>query len=501
MINYNNLTKEQLTKIIKDLQRQQKYGLIYEKQEEAIVKKCKDHMPILKSIPGRDVNNGEVNHLLVEGDNFASLLALMPVYKGKINCIYIDPNYNTGSKDFVYNDSFVDSEDAFRHSKWLGFMEPRLKLARELLSESGVIFVSIDDNEQANLKLLLDNVFGENNFISNLIWKKKHNGAYDSKFIDNVHEYILLYGKNLNNVKLNKIPTDTKLDTMYKYSDNFVKKRGKYKRVLLHTSSHGYGKTLDFQIKCPDGSVMFPGWNNKTGNGVFRWIWGQEKVNWAIKNDFIDIVEVKGKWNVYYKQYEFVNSENKKIIRGLPIQSIINDVYNNTSAQELKDIFDGNKIFNYAKPSKLLKKLFIIGSNKNSIILDFFAGSGTTGQAVLELNKEDGGKRKFILITNNENSICEKITYERCKRVINGYTTPKGKVVPPTGGNLHYFKTDFIKANQDPAQMRANLKEHIVPLVCIANDTYNNIKTTKGYEVYSNDNLTVAILTRNVPRY
>lgn len=479
MTNYDNLTNDQLIKIIKDLQRQQKYGLIFEKQEENIIKKCKTHIPILKSVSGRNVNSGGVNHLLIEGDNYVSLLALMPAYKSKINVIYIDPPYNTGNKDFVYNDKFIDKENSFRHSLWLSFMEPRLELARELLSEDGVIFISIDDNEQAQLKLLCDEIFGESNFVSCLSWNKKRGGGKTMHGVADWHEYIIMYVKN--HSIMPKFFSERKAGTS---AYNLKDENGKYKlREFEKAGNAEQDRPLcKYPLKAPDGTKVLPQkqW----------WRWG--KKTFEQKSNLIIWKQVKKNWKPYTKEYFTVDITTPSIIEGF---------FNKNATQEIKDLLGETISFSGPKPVGLLKYLTNMTRNKNSIILDFFAGSGTTGQAVLELNKEDGGKRKFILITNNENQICEKITYERCKKVINGYTTSKGKVIPPTGGNLHYFKTDFIKANQDPAQMRANLKEHIIPLVCIANDTYNNIKTTKGYEVYSNDNLTVAILTRNAPRY
>lgn len=423
--------------------------LNFTKTKENCIELMKEEIPFLSENFEKEisVSDNKSSNILIEGENYHALNILRYTHFNKINSIYIDPPYNTGNRDFVYNDKFVDEDDKFGHSKWLSFMENRLKIARELLTDNGSIFISIDDNEQAYLKILCDQIFGEDNFISHLIWKKKNGVANDSKFVDTQHEYILIYAKNKQHCIFNKIPQDIKADDSYNLEDEFINIRGKYKLDKLDRGSIQYSLSMDYGIEAPDGTFVFPGGHHKSGNGEWSWKWSKDKLFWGIKNNFI-VIKQKNKnspWAVYKKQYQFVDNENNSIKRGQPLSSIINGVSNKTSNSEIKNIFNGKNLFDYSKPIDLIKKIVFISTNKNSIILDFFAGSGTTGQAVAELNKEDGGARQFILVTNNDKSdklpggICEEVTYQRLKKTIGSE-------------NLKYFKVDYFKKETNPSE-------------------------------------------------
>jgi adenine-specific DNA-methyltransferase len=392
---------------------------------------------------------GEAENKIINADNLLALKSLLPQYEGRIKCIYIDPPYNTGNEGWVYNDNVNDpkfkkwlkavvgkeGEDLTRHDKWLCMMYPRLKLLHKLLANDGAIFISIDDNEQANLKLMMDEIFGAGNFVSNIIWQKK-TGASDAIAIANITEYIYCYVKNNNFIssvfEKNKASYDLK---RYKYSDENVQERGPYYIDNLDRGGLQYSDSLNFGIECPDGTITFPNGRKEFINDGWIWKWSKTKIEWAIKKGFIEFRNSKSKesgWSVWYKNYLLVDNKNNQIERAAPIKNLINDVLNANAASEIKSLFEST-VFKYSKPSNLITRLLgFIKYDKNSIILDSFAGSGTTAHAVLNLNKQDGGNRKFILVEMED--YAESITAERVKRVINGYNDKEG-----TGGGFIYY--------------------------------------------------------------
>lgn len=399
---------------------------------------------------------------IIHGDNLEALKSLLPEYEGKIKCIYIDPPYNTGNEGWVYNDNVNDpkikkwlgqvvgkeSEDLSRHDKWLCMMYPRLKLLHKLLANDGAIFISIDDNEQANLKLICDEIYGAGNFVNNIIWQKK-TGASDAKTIANVIEYVLIYSKN-NNVIFNKNKESYDLKR-YKYKDEFFEQRGPYYIDNLDRGGLQYSDSLNFKIKCPDGTFTYPNGRKEYFNDGWIWKWGKEKIKWALQNNFLEFRKSKNKksgWAVCYKNYLKVDNTNITIERAAPKKNLITDVLNANAASDLKNLFDNKNVFNYSKPVNLIYNILnFIKYEKNSIILDSFAGSGTTAHAVLNLNKQDGGNRKFILVEMED--YAESITAERVKRVISGYGEGN-KAVEGTGGDFSYYelgKPLFLEEN------------------------------------------------------
>ena len=477
----DGLTNDEKSALIELLRKQKKYGLVWEDKPEDVEERLREELPVLIEDTGKAIVSEDAdapNHILIEGDNLEALTALAYTHEGKIDVIYIDPPYNTGNKDFVYNDQFVDKEDSYRHSKWLSFISKRLRIAKRLLSDKGVIFISIDDNEQAQLKLLCDEVFGGNNFIANLIWQKK-TGAADANGIATITEYILVYCLTPLNAKnifsYNRQAFDIK---RYRFTDEFENIRGPFYYDSLDRGSIQYSDGLNYGIEAPDGSMIFPNGRNTFANDGWTWKWSKEKVEWGIKNKFIEIVPTSKKkngWAVKYKIYLNVDNEGNIIQKSVPYKNLISGILNADAANDIKNIFN-SKVFSYAKPMELIKFFInLIASNKGTI-LDFFAGSGTTLHATMLLNAEDGGKRKCILVTNNENNICEEVTYERNRRVIQGYTTPKGEEVSGLSGNtLRYYKTDFISRDRTPRNMRA-LVAASTDLLCIKNDIYKEAK-------------------------
>jgi adenine-specific DNA-methyltransferase len=382
-----------------------------------------EEVPELHFQPEKDNGN-----LIIEGDNLIALKALLPEYAGKVKCIYIDPPYNTGNEGWVYNDKVnsplinnwlgktVGADDLTRHDKWLCMMTPRLKMLRDLLSDDGAIYISIEDNEVANLKLLMDEIFGVENFISIIPWKGKGGGA-DNKFLMIAHEYILLYGKFKESFIIGE---EEKENESFPKLDKL--KNQNYKTQLLRkwgaNSRREDRPNLYYPIISPDGKEFYPILPN--GNDGC-WRWSQIRMNNAIENGLVEFLKNDDKWVAYEKIYKPIDGLNTK-----KYSTWFDNVSNNAEGSKLlKNIFD-EKVFDFPKPVELLKTLMKISKLEDEdIILDSFAGSGTTMHAVNELNKEDGGNRKCILVQMKEDSetqpdknICQNITRERNKLAI-----------------------------------------------------------------------------------
>lgn len=459
------LTNDERSNLIGLLRQHKKYGLVWEDKPEDVEERLREELPVLrevkeKAIIGTPPNGGDrgglPNHILIEGDNLEALTALSYTHEGKIDVIYIDPPYNTGNKDFVYNDSFVDTEDSYRHSKWLSFMSKRLKIAKKLLSDKGVIFISIDDNEQANLKLLCDEVFGGRQEVAHLIWQKRKGGGNDSVYVGTDHEYILVYKKRLEaNESKWRIPYDKEYLKRYKFED----KKGRYYYDTL--SRPGLNNPIIYDVICPDGSII--------KNGT--WQISKDTFEEGIKTGEVDFV--KSKSGGYTVMRKVRVPEEGKVFR-----SIITNVSNKDAADDMERVLGNKKAFSNPKPQILIHQLLSLPFTSNEyVVLDFFAGSGTTLHATMQLNAEDGGHRQCILVTNNENNICEEVTYERNKRVIQGYTTPKGvKVEGLKQNTLRYYKTDFIPRERTQKNMRA-LVVAATDLLCIKEDLYEEQQT------------------------
>ena len=459
-----DLTNEEKASLVELLRSQKKYGLVWEDKPEEIETRLVDELPVLTEVPERAIVSDSPdapNHILIEGDNLEALTALAYTHEGKIDVIYIDPPYNTGNKDFVYNDSFVDREDGYRHSKWLSFMNKRLQIAKSLLSSGGVIFISIDDNEQAQLKLLCDETLGNNNFLGMITRATGTTTGQDTGSLGKACDYILVYSKQ-DNYKIGGIPLSEKDLSRYSLKD----KKGNFSILQLRRTGGEDRRedrpTMFFPIQAPDGSDVYP--YGPTGYES-RWRVGPQKVLQMLKDDLLYFKKDKnGNWKVYYKFY----SDNKT----KRPSNLWTEVDGNKKAQiELKNVVPDVK-FETPKPLDLILKILQITSSKKSTVLDFFAGSGTTLHATMQLNAEDGGHRKCILVTNNENGICENVTYERNKRVIQGYATPKGEDIEGLhNNNLRYYRTNFLSRDKSVKNMR-QLVRLATDMLCIKNDVY-----------------------------
>jgi adenine-specific DNA-methyltransferase len=389
---------------------------------------------VLSEVKSKQIksSNNTPSHILIEGDNYHTLSILTQTHTKKIDLIYIDPPYNTGKEnDFMYSDKY-------NHSAWLSFMEKRLTLAYTLLKQTGAIFISIDDNEMAQLKILCNSIFGEENFVAQFIRKNKRGSGNDSSHIAIEFDYMLCYAKNKKKLRFSKEVVDVSSDIRYKLVDAHLSRRGKYLlRDLEYKGS--YSTRLDCPITVPDGSIIYAG----TAIGKpHTWRWSKEKLAWGIANDFIVFKKSKNKWKVYFKQYQFVDNEDNHIVRSLPHKAII-EYLNSDGSRELNRILPSSK-FRFPKPVGLILFCINLFSDTSITVLDFFAGSGTTGHAVLAANNKDGGTRQFILCTNNENKICTTVTYPRLKKIIKGYLF-NGSKIKGLGGHLRYFKVKFEK--------------------------------------------------------
>lgn len=518
---------EEVLKLKKEIERlkkaikKQRYGLVWMDVPEAFEDDIENKLPILKEVPELAIknNDGKPTHILIEGDNYHALTCLNYTHKGKIDVIYIDPPYNTGSDGFRYKDkrildkypdgTEVPKDHPFRHGYWLSFMQKRLELAKDILKDSGVIFISIDHNEFAQLKLLCDEIFGNENFVSVISRLMKSGGNKGDYFSPNI-EYILVYAKDLNNLKEFRISLeDEYIEKIYSRIEKTGNKKGeKYREMGLYQAGLDIRPNQRYWIKCPDGSFVIPPGRSmpKTikqsesikpllNDGVWRWIYKRyleeyKKGNIVFKktktSSLVGQDEKKSQWNIYTKIWLSDRVEFGRV----PV-NYIGDFENRKSSQELKNL---DIDFQFAKPTGLIKYLIKITNNDNKItVLDFFAGSGTTGHAIADLNLSDNGSRQFILVSNNDevvngkkHKIITDICYPRIKRVLNGFKKQKA-----LGGSMKYYKTAFIGKNnilnasdQDKIELAHNAGE----LLAIAENTLELVKQNKFYQLFEDGN-------------
>ena len=488
-----DISSEEKAYLIELVNTKKKYGLVWEEKPEDVEEQLRSMLPVFKEVKERAIiseDKDAPNHILIEGDNLHALTALSYTHEGKIDVIYIDPPYNTGNKDFIYNDAYVDKEDTYRHSKWLSFMDKRLRLAKKLLSEKGVIFISIDDNELSQLKLLCDEVFGENNLVAIVPAIMNLKGNHDKYGFSDTHEYFLVYTKikenrifgqfEVDEVELNEEWNEDeygywkKADTLRRTGQDAAReKRPKgWFPIFITTNNEIYVTENDEPLNTDDFKLLPI---NDNGDEL-SWTWQKSK----IINENYNLLVTRarnGGPNIYKKQRpQLGDLPTKK-----PKSFFYKPEYStSTSTTHLKNIL-GVKKFDAPKPLKFLIDLIVISNSKNSTILDFFAGSGTTLHATMALNAEDGGNRQCILVTNNENKIAEEVTYERNKRVIQGYTNVKGEQVEGlVNNNLRYFQADFVPSERTEINRRL-LTARSTELLCIKEDCFLDV--TKDYNI------------------
>ena len=516
------LTDDERAALLGLLRENKTYGLVWEDKPEEVEDRLRNELPVLVEDTAKALTDGgddAPNHILIEGDNLEALTTLAYTHAGKIDVIYIDPPYNTGNKDFYYNDAYVDSDDDFRHSKWLSFMKKRLSIAKKLLNRNGFICISIDDNEQAALKLLCDEIFGYQNFINCISVKAKASsgasgGGEDKKFKKNI-EYILIYAKSANEVELNFPKSATPL---YEYIMD-KKEKGitwSYTNVMLNpgrkeyvtSTEAGNGEEIkiyevkDFEIISVSALAKKL---NKSEEEIYiefiDKIFTTENAQTSIRQRVANAVSGDG---LYIAEYVPVSGRNKgkvtevgfigdtkRLVSYLKhtcdiqpdgvyklekIGTLWSDLSWSSVSKEGGVAFPSGK-----KPISLIKRIVSLCFDKDCVVLDFFAGSGSTGHAVMSINADDLGKRTFIAVTNNENKICETKTFPRLSNAIKGY----GKTVGLTHNNLRYYRTDFVGRSRSTKNMR-RLVALSTDMLCIKENLYDEKKKFAGMPTFKN---------------
>lgn len=480
-MDYSKIDKPELLKIIEKLESRKKYGLVWdeEKTREQFETESENALPVLKEVDSRKIKTSATGptNVLIEGDNYHALSVLNYTHQGRIDVIYIDPPYNTGSKDFKYNDRWIDKEDTYRHSKWLSFMSKRLRLAKNLLKEAGVIFISIDDNEMAQLRLLCDDIYGEQNFVGTVTWEKRtkaQNTKTAREMFQSKTEYVLVYKKEVAKIKF-------RLEVAGEKDYDQQDEKGLYRLKLVEEMSARGMRGRQ--------TMIFPIEGIKPRKG-FQWKIGEAQVNRYKERGDVEVVEGK----VYLR----VRPEDESNQKFLPFWSHFFDKDTYGTAEkgksELTEILGSNTHeFETVKPVNLIKKLlFHINRDKKEVVLDFFAGSGTTAHAVLELNKLDKGNRTFILCTNNDDDICTDICYPRVQKVINGYRA-KGKKINGLGGNLKYFKTSFVKRSINRDDSKIKITRDCIEMLCLREGVFEKKKANDDYCLFAQNGRVLAV--------
>lgn len=536
---YSTLSNHQLISIIEKFEEKRRYGLVWDNERvpENVVTDCQISLPVLSEVTSKEITTDHTSptHILIEGDNYHALSVLNYTHKNKIDLIYIDPPYNTGEDDFKYNDKFVDKLDGFRHSKWLNFISKRLELAKNLLKETGVIIIHIDENEFINLgSLLQSNVFDENNNLGTIIWNKQ-NPKGDAKGISTMHEYLFCYAKNkeaflkLDNAVTRKKPNAVKILNKAKTLYSKIGKKQIPEEVKSVIKPFKYPKSVlvDFIVKYDLKLVNqeFQSWMTNqdfsAGEKAYKYIdqYGEVyrgvSMAWPNKDQaptdyFIPLIHPVTKkacpvpargWRNPPSTMKgllkkdlilFGIDHNKQPERKYLLKENMNEntpsIYNYGSSDD--DFFSKIGIsFPYAKPVEVAKYLISSIHPNAKVILDFFAGSGTTGQAVIELNKEDGGDRQFIICTNNENNIAEEITYPRLKMVYEGLGSDDQAI----NSNLKYYKTSFVKNHKNQDQLKFDVAKKCTEMLCIKEGIFNLKLDSEDYKIYEQGSRYLAV--------
>lgn len=507
-------TKEELLAYIHELKKGRRFGLVWEPKEEQVVKDCETKLPILREVEARAISKADEDsptNLLIEGDNFHSLTTLNYTHAGKIDVIYIDPPYNTGARDWRYNNDYVDSTDNYRHSKWLSLMDNRLRLTKNLLKPTGIIVVTIDDYEIATLRLLMDDIFGAENHLGTAVIRNNPSGRSTVKGFSINHEYALFYS-NTDSATLGRLPHSDVQKSRYSEKDengfyeweNFRKNgtdsdrsaRPKQfypiavnkKSLTLRVPSISWNdeqKSYDLlESMTEDEELLFP-----VRNGLEKvWKFGLERFTSNI--DEMLVKKTKDGYEIYRKKY--LND-----VGSLPRTWWDKPSYSarDNGTRKLAEVLGVKSVFDFPKaPEAVRDAISVANLPKDGIVLDFFAGSGTTGQAVIELNAEDGGTRQFILCTNNENNIAEEVTYQRIRNVINGYGKTAG-----ISANLRYMKTDFVETQGLSGltdKDRLDITKEMGAMIALKENSFEQVEQTSHWQTYENATQVTAIYYR-----
>ena len=528
----DGLTSDEKAALIDLVKTKKKYGLVWEDKPEAVEEQLRQFLPVLKEVkekrilakdvePTKNITNElfvkdekalntqAPNHILIEGDNLHALTALTFTHQRQIDLIYIDPPYNTGSNDFRYNDNYVDKDDVFRHSKWLSFINKRLRIAKSLLKTSGVIFISINEDELCQLKILTDEIFGLDNYLTVFTIKVRHENRIlkGDKDFHEVTEFLLMY-RNSSDFKTVKRIEDNTSNDLYTYRieelvsnpelitlDNklvSVFRSGDYRVVKTVPNINSLKKiSIRGSIKEGNSSGRFfmKHFADKIGKEFGTLYRVPDMGDDEMPFRYFLLPDDNRRINGDYFQGVPQNRSDKKDVP-YPNYFDFVDEFNNVG-------YEGDIEFrNGKKPINFLQKIYEIAGFKNGILLDFFAGSGSTLHAAMQLNFEDGGKRQCILVTNNENNICEEVTYERNKKVIEGYYNIKGlRIEGLTQNNLRYYKSEFVSSTQTEVNKRL-LTQASSELLQMKEDCYTDITKSNGFNP-----IQCGIFTNEVGKY
>ena len=474
--NLEDLSKEELVSLVKQLKSRKKYGLVWEDKPEDVVEQCKNEIPVLEEDTSKQViiSPEKTNNLLIEGDNYHALSVLNYTHLGKVDVIYIDPPYNTGARDWKYNNRFVDISDTYRHSKWLSMMEKRLTIAKNLLKEDGVLVIAIDDNEVHRLRLLIEDILPGYDTTSVTVVQNPR-GNITNNFA-RTHEYALFV-----------IPKGLSVIARVKKENTSPRKL----RRWGHNSTRKARPTMFYPIYVLDGKIVRIG---NTPDDNFHPVWKNiPQDNGEIEVWPIDQNGIERRWNF---GLDSIESQLDRIV-ALEVNNET-DIFLTQEDTTPKTVWTDSKFeagrngatlvktitgaeFPYPKSIYTVKQCLelIINDRPDAIVLDYFAGSGTTGHAVLMLNAEDQGNRRFILCTNNENNIAEEITYPRIKNVIEGYGDLEG--LP---ANLRYYRTSFVSKSRVSDDTRRDLVYRSTEMICIRENTFDKVLNESGYKLF-----------------
>ncbi len=551
---YSKLEKDDLLKVIEKLESRKKYGLIWdeEKTKEQFEKESENALPVLKEVKGKEIKTdpAKPTNILIEGDNYHALSVLNYTHQGKIDVIYIDPPYNTGAdKEWKFNDKWIDKADSYRHSKWLSFISKRLILAKQLMKKEGVILISIDDNEYAQLKLYCDSLFGDQQFVGALVWEKKKKGSHLDVAITNVKEYILVYSKNStefggligevneeketypclnpgNGYSTRIIPSGTK--STYRQNDvslprGHVISAGNMS-LTLRSDLNIINKrlindvTIEAEWRYDQGSINEFAERDElyfTQDLYLRRIVLEPRYkrlkdlllrtsNTSLENCLRELVELYQDKEVN-KERIIAILENIQTIENSDYNSEINpkNLYvdgwgsNEDGDNEQRDFF-GKKVFDYPKPSRLIEKLIAATGLSNGIVLDFFAGSGTTAHAVMKLNKKEKNIQ-FILCTNNEDNdgtglkIATDICYPRVRKVIEGFIDRNKNNIEGLGGNLKYYKTAFVNNSISRDDLKIRITRECTEMLCLREGIFEETEKKNDYRIFEQNGRVMAV--------